>query len=308
MAKKSLEQILFIAIDKIFNKPQNGFKLDLTGIDVEYDVQYDNEIISSGKLDIYTPVGREGKLPVMMYIHGGGFVAGDKHYRRYWCAQFAKMGYVVLNVNYAMSPDYELHHSICQTVKAVSWIESVAEQRNWDLGLFIISGDSAGGYLASETACIVNNPEMHKVFDYKGCAKITNAILICGLYDLQTLLEKDMKGIDLNSRLCYALTKKDIDTIGEYEYYDYILPIKWVNEKFPDSFLVYAEKDVFCAGQGEIMEKKIRECGKDVKVFASHTFFDNHCFNLNYGFKNSKKCNKQIYAYAEELLKARKAK
>ena len=302
-----LEQTLFLAIDKIFDRFQNGKRLDLTGLKAEYDVVYDENMPDSGRADIYMPAQPTGKMPVMMYIHGGGFVAGDKHYRRYWCAQFAKMGFCVFNVNYALCPKYYVHTAIHQTVHAVQWIEQQAEERGLDLSLFIISGDSAGGYLASETAAIINKPDLHERFGYTGKAHIDNAILISGLYDLTALMNRP-DTFKLNNRMCYTMCKLNISELNTYEYYDVIEPIKLMDENFPDCFLVYAEKDVFCAGQGELLEKRLRELGRDVRTFVASKFINNHCFNLNYKDKMSRVCNRQIYDYVGELLAKRENK
>ncbi|MEG1663206.1 MAG: hypothetical protein RR338_04390 [Clostridia bacterium] len=77
-------KVVFVAVDKLFNHQQNERKTtkykDVEFV-VEKDIVYDNADPKACNLDTYY-VKKEGKYPVLFYIHGGGFVAGDKFYRR----------------------------------------------------------------------------------------------------------------------------------------------------------------------------------------------------------------------------------
>ena len=104
----SIATTLFKAVDVLFDHPQNKrrkrFYKDVDFV-VEKDVQYfDDEVC---KLDTYFVKKDNGKYPVMFYIHGGGFVAGDKHHRRAISQWFAVQGYFVVNVNYGLCPAYK---------------------------------------------------------------------------------------------------------------------------------------------------------------------------------------------------------
>lgn len=99
-------KFVFLVIDKLFDPQQNPRKKtnQLTeGLVVEKDIVYD-ERYPDVKLDTYVKPREDGKpYPVIMEIHGGGFSAGDKKYRRCLCAYFAQnTGAFVVDVNYGL--------------------------------------------------------------------------------------------------------------------------------------------------------------------------------------------------------------
>ena len=116
----SFAETVFIMIDKMFDGGQNKKKmLKFKGVDFheELDVAYGES--ESEKLDLYHVERPEGeKYPVMFLIHGGGFVAGDKHYRRGLAKWMAEKGFFVVNVNYALAPQYRFPIGLQQIVKA----------------------------------------------------------------------------------------------------------------------------------------------------------------------------------------------
>ena len=61
--------------------------------------------IPNSKLDIIMPsdMNKDSKLPVIFWMHGGGFIAGDKQYKNPLLSKIAEQGYIVVNVNYALS-------------------------------------------------------------------------------------------------------------------------------------------------------------------------------------------------------------
>ena len=105
----SLQSFLFVAIDKLYNPFQNERKMTKfkdVEFDIKTDIVYDTSSPEACKLDTYRVKGQSGKkLPVLFYIHGGGFVAGDKHYRRALARWSAVQGYFVVNVNYGLCPE-----------------------------------------------------------------------------------------------------------------------------------------------------------------------------------------------------------
>ena len=122
----SLQSFLFVAIDKLYNPFQNERKMTKfkdVEFDIKTDIVYDTSSPEACKLDTYCVKGQSGKkLPVLFYIHGGGFVAGDKHYRRALSRWSAVQGYFVVNVNYGLCPEYQCPVPHKQLVAALNWV------------------------------------------------------------------------------------------------------------------------------------------------------------------------------------------
>lgn len=103
-------------------------------------------------LDVYRPEGVEGPLPVMIYIHGGGFriLSKDSHWM-FGCG-FAQRGYLVFNLNYTLSDEAPFPAATKDVFGAFRWIAKHAEEWGGDLSRLVFAGESAGANLAMSLA------------------------------------------------------------------------------------------------------------------------------------------------------------
>lgn len=73
------------------------------GLDVRCDAPYGTHV--EQRLDILAPGARSvGGLPVLIYLHGGGWISADKGIYRGIAATFARLGYLTFNLNYRLAP------------------------------------------------------------------------------------------------------------------------------------------------------------------------------------------------------------
>jgi acetyl esterase/lipase len=113
------------------------------------------------KLDIYLPVTAEKPLPVIVSIHGGAFMAGDKR-----DGQLNPMlggiskGYAVISVNYRLSGEAIFPAQIQDIKAAIRWIRANAKKYNLNPDMIAVWGGSAGGYLASLAGTTANIKEL----------------------------------------------------------------------------------------------------------------------------------------------------
>lgn len=103
--------------------------------------------------------GEQGPLPVLVYLHGGGWVLGsaDTHdvLARRLCAG-AQVA--VLNVDYRLAPEHPFPAAVEDSVAAYRWVLEQAAERGFDPGRVAVGGDSAGGNLAA-VVCQVTRDE-----------------------------------------------------------------------------------------------------------------------------------------------------
>lgn len=289
----SLQSFLFVAIDKLYNPFQNERKMTKfkdVDFEIKTDIVYDTSAPEACKLDTYRVKGLKGKLPVLFYIHGGGFVAGDKHYRRALARWSANLGYFVVNVNYGLCPEYQCPVPHRQLVAALNWVGANAEKLGLDLDRMIVSGDSAGGYYGAMLAAITLNPDLQAKMGVSTSLKFGGAVLNCGIYDVATAL-KNKYPFDLGGKLLKDFAGIGKDEIEGYEWKDLCSVLPFVNEQFPVSFITHAQKDIFCGGQADGLLKLLKEKGVHCEEFHSTSLIDNHCFSLNWKSKAARKNN-----------------
>ena len=302
----SLQKFLFVAIDKLYNPFQNERKMTKfkdVDFDIKTDIVYDESAPSACTLDIYS-VKREGKYPVLFYIHGGGFVAGDKHYRRALSRWAANMGYFVVNVNYGLCPDYKCPTPHRQLVAALNWVGANAEKYNLALNRMIVSGDSAGGYYAAMLACICLNKGLQDKMGVSTDLRFGGAVLNCGIYDVATAL-KNKYPFDLGGKLLKDFAGIRKDEVENYEWKDLCSVLGFVNEDFPVSFLTHAQKDIFCGGQADALMKILNVKGVHNEEFHSTGLLDNHCFSLNWKSKAARKNNDLVADFRKRFAEGR---
>jgi acetyl esterase/lipase len=101
------------------------------------------------KLDIYWPAEGNGPFPVILAIHGGAFMGGDKRDIQLTpMLEGLKRGYAVVSINYRMSGE-AIFPALVQDVRAaIRWIRANAEHFLFDPHKIAAWGGSAGGYLS----------------------------------------------------------------------------------------------------------------------------------------------------------------
>jgi acetyl esterase/lipase len=136
-----------------------------TAVTVVRDVDYvANADYSDGKdrLDIYIPEGARN-APVIFSIHGGALEAGDRSEERFVGQRFAGAGYVTVVISYRLSPDISHPAHIQDVASAFAWVTRNIARHGGDAGRVLVTGHSAGAYLAMLLAADPRWLAAHKV-------------------------------------------------------------------------------------------------------------------------------------------------
>jgi len=120
----------------------------------EPNIVYKTNSNYDAKLDIYYPEKSDVPIPVVMMIHGGGWIAGTKEQGVLYTLPFLQMGFAVVNVEYRMGPVALAPAAVEDCLCALHWIGRNAKKYHFDLNKVVITGGSAGGHLALTTAMI----------------------------------------------------------------------------------------------------------------------------------------------------------
>ncbi|MFO0796921.1 MAG: alpha/beta hydrolase [Gemmataceae bacterium] len=99
-------------------------------------------------LDVYAPKGAKG-LPVVFWIHGGGWQAGDKSDVQLKPTWFNEKGYVFVSINYRLLPAVDMGTIVRDVAKAARWVREHVAEHGGDPDRLYVMGHSAGAQLAA---------------------------------------------------------------------------------------------------------------------------------------------------------------
>ena len=113
------------------------------------------------KLDIYLPATGDAPYPVLVAIHGGGFIFGDKEDGQITpVLQGLRRGYAVVGLDYRLSPEARFPAAINDVKTSVRWLRAHAVEYQLDAGRIALWGDSAGGNLAALAGTSGDSPAL----------------------------------------------------------------------------------------------------------------------------------------------------
>ena len=130
---------------------QASVSVDLSGIEEsEKTITADGHTI---KLNLVRPEGVKGKLPVFMFIHGGGWVLGDyPTHKRMVRDLVVRTGFAAVFVNYTPTPDARYPQAINEIYAATKWVAEHGDEINVDGKNLAVVGNSVGGNMTAATA------------------------------------------------------------------------------------------------------------------------------------------------------------
>lgn len=279
---------IFILDDVLKNRGCN--KLNYPNVTEINDVCYDtsNKEICVADLLYDKDKARNGRYPVMVVIHGGGWIVGDKKYRRGYSLQLADEGLFIMNINYGLAPDYKYPYSIQNCFAALQWLIDNAEKYKLDLDNLFLSGDSAGGHMAAVVAAALTNPDYRKQLECPDIKiKIKGTLLYCGMYDFDDKLLK----LPVADYMVKSYTGVKPRKIKTFKYYDYLNPISHITGDFPPSFVVSGKQDIMTNKNHEYIMEQFDKVEVPYIHYRGTQFFNCfHCFHLKVWMREAKNC------------------
>lgn len=172
-----------------------------------YDVVYDSSE-KTGLMDIYMPNGEQETYPTLFWVHGGGYMSGDKSDVTPYLQLLASEGYTVVNLNYALVPEARYPEPIYSLEKAYVAVQKNAQAYKADLSHVAFGGDSAGGQIIGQFINIQVNDAYRDTTAFKQTVPpetIKTAIFYSSLLNTQRMDKTDdMMANKLFSRLAWA--------------------------------------------------------------------------------------------------------
>jgi len=144
---------------------------------------------AESKLDLYLPRNADGATPVLMYIHGGGWVRGTKESNVLRVLPYLEMGWAVVNVEYRLGSVARAPAAVEDCICALRWVIANASEYNLDTSKIVTTGNSAGGHLALTTAMIPESAGLARECPGSETLRVAAVINWYGITDVGDLLE-----------------------------------------------------------------------------------------------------------------------
>lgn len=158
-------------------------QMPVSGARWESDITYKENSGAMQNLNLYYPKNydyeKDGKLPVIIDIHGGGWMHGDKELNQHYCEYLASLGNCVMGMSYRLLPNTDLQGMIQDIFESIHWLEQHGEMRGFDLSKVLLTGDSAGGHLTSLVLCIQQSEKLQKIYGVTPVRFDFSAAAIC---------------------------------------------------------------------------------------------------------------------------------
>lgn len=185
------------------------------------DVTYLDDGNPYHKFDVFYPEGtipKEG-LPVIIDIHGGGWMYASKDLNEYYCMELANKGYCVFSISYRLVPDVTVYEQIKDCTDALAYINSNMKNYPANKKTVMLTGDSAGGQLALYSTILNNNPDAREIFGTVNtklnikCLLLTSPVTYAKSGGWFSIYTKKMWGKDYKTKAAYNYM--DLDEIME---------------------------------------------------------------------------------------------
>jgi acetyl esterase/lipase len=161
-------------------------------LEVLKDVAYADDGDRSHRLDVIRPRRAVSGAPVLVYIHGGAWVLGDKREQgRPMMYELASRGWICVTVNYRLSPKATWPDHIVDVLSSISWVKEHIADFGGDPDFIALSGGSAGGHLSALAALAAGDPAYQPGFEDKDTS-VRACVPIYGVHDMTA--SKDVGG------------------------------------------------------------------------------------------------------------------
>ncbi len=260
-----------------FYEPINGKKENGQYLisEICYDTEYPNSFLDV----IYPDENFETDRPTLFYFHGGGYFAGSKNMGDPMAVTEATAllddicaaGYNIVNVDYALVPDYRFPVPLIQANRAFAYMKEHAEEYHLNMNSVVIMGSSAGAIMTSQLGSIITNPtyaELLGITPVLNPEQLKAVVLDDAPLDYKnfTIATKILVGNYVKNSI--YLSKEDIKRYNN---------IESLTAEYPAAFLLGSEY----RHDMNVMHDKLNELGCEnifVDPYTEYGEIKDHCF------------------------------
>lgn len=303
-----LNEAIKIKIKKIWRKvdDENHLRLakEILPDDIAINVySYKNDKSKWHKLNLYTPKNLQNKkLPLIIDIHGGGWLSGDKDLNSNFCCTLAQYGYKVASMSYHLCTHVNLARQIQDVYASIHYLINNADLFNIDINKVYLTGDSSGGMLALYIDTINKNKYLQDIVKVQPFNISFKAIAV----NHAVPFTKELNFIDghpfvlkLAQNALYSILTRGKHTklYKNFSIEDYIN-----NASFPPLFVISSAGDTAFLYQTKKLCILLKEKGFYYESLISDNIDLKHVYNVSFpNTIDGKKTNKEIIKFFKKF-------
>ena len=135
-------------------------------------------------LDIHKPQGEQGGFPILVQVHGGGWMRGHREREsRPLIHRMAAVGWLCASIDYRLSPAATFPDHLVDLKLAISWLRARAAEHGGNPSFVALSGGSAGAHLAGLAALTPDDPAYQPGFESSDTS-VQACVAFYGIHDL----------------------------------------------------------------------------------------------------------------------------
>lgn len=242
------------------------------------DIAYVDDGRRRHRLDVWRCDGAGPAAPVLLQIHGGGWMVGSKDQQaRPLLHQLAARGWVCVSINYRLSPRATWPDHLVDCKLALKWVREYIAGYGGDPDYVVVTGGSAGGHLAAMMGLTANRPEFQPGFEDVD-TRVRAMVPFYGVFDFQ-----DRHGFRGNSggAAFRRVARRHIlkaDPAENPEVYALASPLDQIHPDAPAALVVHGELDVLApVEEARVFADLLRETSREPVVYvelarAQHAF------------------------------------
>jgi acetyl esterase/lipase len=194
-----------------------------------------------GLLDVYHHRDKPGGSPVLLQIHGGGWVIGNKDQQaKPLMLHQSAQGWVCVSPNYRLSPRATFPDHLIDLKRAVAWIKDNIEEYGGDPDAIFVTGGSAGGHLTALVGLTANDPEYQPGFEDVDTSVVA-AVPYYGVYDLVNVA--GTKQAERRAKFFIQRTVMKVSRQADRQAWERASPVCRVRPDAPPFFVIHGRND-----------------------------------------------------------------
>ncbi|MCD7100635.1 alpha/beta hydrolase [Pseudoclavibacter sp. 13-3] len=221
-----------------------------TGVTRDADLAYTSSGRPDERLDVYRRADATAPASTIIWVHGGGWVGGDKSQGENYSRILAASGATVVQINYTLSPEARFPTAVQQLDAATTYLLDHADDLGIATDRLFYAGDSAGSQVVSTYLAAVASPDQASRLAVRPRVhegEIKGAVLFCGAYDVTAVRASGQFASFLNTVMWAYSGVRDWQSA---EVLRQGSPIDSVTAGFPAAFV--------SAGNGDPLESQSR--------------------------------------------------